>query len=272
MLTANTILRFLHTFLRGTPLFPRVWLICWLAVEPANAVEISIFDSAPAKKTDQNSIKVYTKNVPGSDFVLFRGTAVFNSTIDSVLAVVFDSSSYVDWLYQCKESALIEKLNFNERYQYQVIHVPFPYNDRDTIVYSKMQQDRETGEVIISFLSSSDYCSDKDTPICKKIKSSRYERINKIAGSYYLKKVDQGIEMTWIQHTEPGGELPGWLVNLYVVDTPFQSFLNLAEKLQEDKYKQARLVYDDTGRITAINIPEAEPSKRPDDFTVIPTF
>ena len=272
MLTAGRIFSLLDTFLKSKLLYGLGSLVCWLSVVQANAEQISIYNNHPAKQSAQNNVEIYTQNIPGSEFVLFRGTAVFNSTMDSVLAVVFDSSSYVDWLYQCKESDLINEINFTERYQYQVIHVPFPFADRDMIVYSKLQHDVGTGEIIISFYSSSDYCIDKNTPICKRINSSRYVRIQKIIGSYYLQNVEQGIKMTWIQHTEPGGELPGWLVNLYVVETPFQSLLKLAEKLKEEKYQNARLVYDSTGHLSALDMLGAEPNKKPTNFVMVPTF
>ena len=78
--------------------------------------------------------------------------------------------------------------------------------------------------------------------------------------------------MIWEQHAELGGELPVWLVNRYVAETPLQSFLSLAEKVQEKRYKQARLGYDDDGRIASLYLPEAEPGKKPKDFVVVPTF
>lgn len=272
MLIPDRISHSFHTFLQSRVIYAFALFIFSLTAAQAHTEESSINNHRPAKQSAQNNITVYTKNIPGTEFVLFHGTAVFNTTMDSILAVVFDSSSYVEWLYQCKESTLIEQMNFNERYQYQVINIPFPFNDRDMIIYSKLYQDLETGAVIISFLSSPDYCKEKETAVCEKINNSPYERVKSIIGSYNFQEVEKGIKMTWIQHTEPGGKLPSWLVNRYVVETPFESFLSIADKLQEEKYKQARLTYDNNGKIIALYIPSVPPSKKPEDFIVIPTF
>jgi ribosome-associated toxin RatA of RatAB toxin-antitoxin module len=37
-------------------------------------------------------------------------------------------------------------------------------------------------------------------------------------------------------HIEPGGEIPSWLANIAVIDTPYHTLTNLREMVKKEKY------------------------------------
>ncbi len=75
------------------------------------------------------------------------------------------------------------------------------------------------------------------------------------------------------QHTDPGGNLPGWLVNQFVKNTPYQSLKKLAEKANEEQYKHAKLIYNIDGVAIAFNnTPEKQEFNMANNFGLAKIF
>ena len=58
--------------------------------------------------------------------------------------------------------------------------------------------------------------------------------------------------MVWLQHTDPAGALPSWLVNALIVDIPFNSMKALERIAKEPKYANGQILYDAQGQITGV--------------------
>ncbi|NOQ78445.1 MAG: hypothetical protein GQ546_03490 [Gammaproteobacteria bacterium] len=220
-------------------------------------------------KLDKDGVKVYIFTRKGSKFATFKAITHINASLDSILAVMFDNKSCTEWVYSCEDSFVIEDVSFNERYHYQICDIPFPFQDRDFIFHSIMKQDLESKIVTITMSSAAQYCHGNSSEQCKKVNQSKLVRVKKTIGTYKLEPKVSGTKITWIQHTDPAGNLPSWLVNQFIKDTPYWTLKQLAEKVKEEKYKYAKLVYDNQGNAVALNTPAQKTAK---DFGVYPTF
>ena len=218
---------------------------------------------------DKDGIKVFIYGQKGSKFATFKATTSINAPLDSILAVMFDNKSCTEWIYACDDSFVIEDVNFSERYHYQICDIPFPFEDRDFVFHSIMKQDPVSKVVTITMSSASDYCMNKTSEACKKVNQSELVRVEKTIGTYKLEPKENGVEITWIQHTDPAGNLPSWLVNQFIEDTPYWTLKQLADKVNEDEYKYAKLVYDNKGMAIALNTYRP---KTADDFSLYPSF
>lgn len=229
----------------------------------------------PYLKLNKDGIKVYIFSHKNSAFGTFKAITHINASLDSILAVMLDHQSCVEWIDACKKSLLIKNINFNERYHYQEFHIPFPFKNRDFIFHSTMEHNPLTKAVTITMASAPDYCIKKQFEGCKKVNQSQLVRVHKSIGTFILEPDANGIKITWTQHTDPAGNLPAWLVNQFVKNTPYWTFKNLAKIVKEEQYKFAKLVYDINGVAVALNnpvkIPE-KPSKKTKDFVLYPTF
>jgi len=205
-------------------------------------------------KLDKQGIKVYIYKTKNSEISAFKALAYINSPIDSIMAVLSDNKSCAEWVHECAEAYIVKDISFNERYHYQVVDIPFPFKDRDLILYSILQHDPVSKIITIKMYSAADYCENKRSKKCRVINQSDRVRINRSLGMYKLEAYKNGTAITWIQHTDPTGNLPGFLVNGFVKDTPYWTLKNLAEKTQEEKYKYAQLVYDTNGVAIALNM------------------
>ena len=64
----------------------------------------------------------------------------------------------------------------------------------------------------------------------------------------------ESTRMVWVQHTDPNGALPGWLVNSLLVDIPVRSMEALERVANSKKYQGYQLVYDEQGQLTGLRM------------------
>lgn len=217
-------------------------------------IEPEVEESTHYMKLNKDGVKVYIFKHKNSAFATFRATTQVNASLESLLAVILDIKSGTRWIDACEESFLIKKLSFNEQYHYQTFYIPFPFKNRDFILHSTLVHDPVTQAITITMSSAPDYCRDKQSKQCTKTNTSELVRVNKSIGTFKLQANEQGTAITWIQHTNPAGHLPAWLVNQLIKDTAYKSFKNLAEIVKEQQYKDARLTYDENGIAIAVEI------------------
>ena len=186
---------------------------------------------------DEDGISVFTRAFPGSKIKEFKGVTNINSSLDSILAVLYDADACRSWIHNCRQATRLRDIGFYEAYIYQVINFPFPVKDRDLILHTVMTQDPESQDVTINLNSVPDYISETNNV-----------RIKRSAGYYLFKPFPNGtVEVTWQHHTEPGGGVPTWIVNSLIMDTSFKTLQSLKNIVQEPKYQRAKLKYSNEG-------------------------
>ena len=205
-------------------------------------------------KLDKDGIKVYIFGKDSPNIASFRAVTHIDASMDSVLAVMFDNKNCKDWVHACKNSFIINDVSFNERYHYQSLAIPFPFKNREFIFRSVMKQNVVDKSVTILMFSAADYCHQNQSAQCQEVNQSGLVRVKRSIGMYKLKVEGRGTTISWVQYTDPAGKLPNWLVNQFVAQTPYHTFKNLAEKVKEEKYKYAKLIYDLNGNATALNM------------------
>jgi len=59
-----------------------------------------------------------------------------------------------------------------------------------------------------------------------------FVRIRKGSGFWELNEDDDNVKVTYQFHGEPGGEIPAWLANSFVVSQPFKTLENLRNNIK----------------------------------------
>ena len=77
--------------------------------------------------------------------------------------------------------------------------------------------------------------------------------MKKLRGLYQLTPLhDHKVKVVWIQHTEPAGKIPNWLVNNMLVDVPFNTLKKLSKQVTKKPYQDAQLKRDMMGKILGV--------------------
>lgn len=156
--------------------------------------------------SDEDNVRVFRKEIPGSDVVAFKGVTTTDVSIGKLLAVFREPNQRQYWVDRYLEHKTFERGPQSELYW---IHfkLPWPISDRDYILKAdgKPNEAKRTYTVNIK---SVEYAKKGEDDCCVRAQ---------VHGTYYQFTALPGSDRTSIiveVHTDPKGALPNWLVNL----------------------------------------------------------
>ncbi len=174
---------------------------------------------------EKDGIKIYTRTPDHSNFKCFKGETVFHTTMEKLSRYIGNVQNVDWWDKNVKE---IKVLTFEPdklvRY-YLVYDVPWPMNDRDLCVEAKITIDPVTGEKIVSAKPLPDAVPERKGIV--RIRNYWQKWTLKPTGNNTIQAVLEGF-------VDPGGNVPSWLYNMVIVDTPLKVMRGI-KKLVEEK-------------------------------------
>ncbi|MDP3845953.1 MAG: START domain-containing protein [Pseudomonas sp.] len=171
---------------------------------------------------DEAGIKVYLSSMPGSQYKAYRAVTSVNADIQKLLALQADVKGSCTWIFECQEQTML-KATGAENWLYARFSAPWPVTARDSVLHVTTTVAAD-GTVTRLLQALPEYLpKDKD-----------YVRVTRVDGFWTLQPKAAGkVEVVYQAHMEPGGSVPSWLANSFVVDAPFntlQAFRQAAEK------------------------------------------
>ena len=188
-------------------------------VAPTCWAEPIVADWQPAKT--KNGVEVSTAEIEGSRFLAFKAYTLIEAELDDVLAAISDHSSYPDWYDNCLAAELVEWIEPDSAVVRIVIKTPFPLANRDAI--NQVVITRRGSEALVDLTSRPTAMGNVKGLV----------RMTQASGSWHLRAVPTGTEVTHTYHADPQARVPAWLVNRFVVDGPISSLTNLRERLHD---------------------------------------
>ncbi|NTW63440.1 MAG: cyclase [Chlorobiaceae bacterium] len=188
-----------------------------------------ISTSTCALRLKNDWLKIFTCPVPSSDFLSFVGVATMDAPQHAVLALLYDIEVATQWVWKTREMKVLKELSEDEgRIVYQLVSAPWPVSDREIITLSQGYIDPETSEVFIKLECKPDYLPLND----------KYVRVPQLEGAWNIIPLSENqCRVVFRLHIEPGGEIPAWLANIAVIDTPFHTMNNMREWVKKEKYQ-----------------------------------
>jgi len=194
-------------------------------VEAKSAWELS-------KQTD--GIQVYVRDTPNSKLKSFRAVVSIPTRLTSLVAVLEDTTVFPRLFHNCKSAKSLKKVGHNEFYNYIVTGMPWPVSSRDSITQSIISQDKKTKRVVVAINSKPNMLPQKAGIV----------RIKHLVGRWEFTPLKNGMtKVVYELNIVPGGNIPAWLVNLLIVDTPFYTLSKLRNLVKEPIYKNAKRSY-----------------------------
>lgn len=171
---------------------------------------------------DEAGIKVYLSEVPGSKYKAYRGVVSIKADMAKLRALQEDVVASCAWIHECQEQKLL-KQEGDKRWTYTRYSTPWPVTPRDSIMQVTLEQGAD-GSFTRKLQGLPNYQPEQ----------KGYVRVSSLQGYWSLTpKPDGMVEVVYQVHTNPGGSVPSWLSNKFVVEAPFntlKSFRELAQK------------------------------------------
>lgn len=171
---------------------------------------------------DKDGIKVYARQAEGEKIKEFKAVMKVKTTLNKIEQIIDNINSYASWQANVTTSkSLLEEGN-TEQYIYYTSELPWPVDDRDIVLHSvKTKNDN----LLKYELSASPNYTDKNDD---------FLRITNSKGSWIFtsNNTDKMVVVTYQFFGDPGGNMPNWLINMFIVDGPFETLKNLRKKLE----------------------------------------
>jgi hypothetical protein len=180
-------------------------------------------------KKFENGISIYTRTPENSKYKELKAVYQIKSSLSSIIAVLNDFESFPKWVYRCEKSIALKKDSDNHIIRYQTVVAPWPVDNRDMVLEVNSFQDKKTKIVYQKVNSIPDYI-----PLVK-----GHVRVREFRALWTLIPLKNGfVEVNYELLVNPGGNIPAWLVNLALVDGPFDTSVKMREMLMNEKYQK----------------------------------
>ena len=178
-------------------------------------------DSEWKLEKDKNGIKVYTRHVEGYVIKEFKAIATIEASIEVVLAEVMDAEHLEEWMANISSARTIENKKNGDIIMYYQLALPWPMQDRDAI--SENHIIRGADSTIVKTILKPDYLPEEPDLI----------RMRSANGGWVLKPLaNNRCHVTYQFVANPSTKVPGWIANMFIVDSPYQTIRNLKERLE----------------------------------------
>ena len=171
---------------------------------------------------DENSIQVYLRSLPHSEYKEFRGEVSINTNLKELLAFIKNASFCPSWRYKC-----IKMLNLSDGYIYKLSSLPWPLNDRYTVMQSQLQFDQKNNVYTWQLKN----IARKHLP--EHIQAQLPNQGNTVQMRYsdgfwqFKLHKHNTIHITYQMHGDPAGVIPAVLANQGVTNAAFVTLSNL---------------------------------------------
>jgi len=177
---------------------------------------------------NKNEIRVYTRTVQGSSYKEFRGVMEIDAPLSSVVAVLQDVDHMCDWMYRAGDVKLLEREGDSIIILHGITTAPWPFADRDQTYKYQYIWNEVDSTVIVKMMGMSDYFPENEN--CVRMPDSK--------GSWQFKQRKNNMVQVSLQyHADPGGKIPAWLSNSFVVDSPYETLKAMKKMIRKEEYQ-----------------------------------
>jgi hypothetical protein len=162
---------------------------------------------------EEEGIKLFTRKDAGSSLKSFKGIMDVTTSMDKVCNLIGNVKNH-DWWDENLREIRVLTYEKDKYFQYYLIYkVPWPLSDRDLCVEAKVTDDPVTGRRVISATPLNNVIPEKPGLV----------RIKNYWQKWTIQPTDNGvIRLTLEGFVDPAGNVPSWLYNMVIVETPLK--------------------------------------------------
>lgn len=183
-------------------------------------------------KSEKKGVKVYHRETSGVHQLKLSTT--LKTRVSSIIQLFSEIEGYTSWGYKISESRLIKRISPTELYYYSKVDFPWPLSDRDLVMRSTVSQDSRTKVVNAISVAYPEFIPKVKDVVRMSQATTRWvlmpQANGDVAVEYYI-------------HSDPGGNIPSWMVNMALDVGPIETIERMRKILQEPRFVNAKLAH-----------------------------
>ncbi len=175
-------------------------------------------------KRDKDDIVIYTKESKDNPLKEYRATAIIESPLNEVYQFLSDLEYRPAWVVRCSGLEIIDTVGGNQIRYHTSYEIPWPLADRDLVVVADLSFDEANRKARLLTIRT-----DTQFPLKKGI-----VRMLKYKEDVVLEELGpQRTRFNAEGFADPGGNVPAWLVNMFLVDGIYDSVVSTRMEIKK---------------------------------------
>ncbi|NCP63259.1 MAG: hypothetical protein GW763_03635 [Paraglaciecola sp.] len=177
-----------------------------------------------------NQVSIYTRyqtdNQLSEKYLQVRAVTTVTAKPMALMALLNDIEQAPKWIANCIDVKILASPSPTSFVVQSVFSAPWPLKNRDMITYSL--SDIENDNLVITITDvGAQYPANADIV-----------RMTQVSGEWRVQQVTaETVEISYQGSGDPAGNIPTWLANKVLVDSTYQTFINLSQIIEKDKYQ-----------------------------------
>jgi len=177
-------------------------------------------------RRDEEGIKIYSRRPNGGKLIELRLLTQYDATPQKLINTLMDIGNYSNWIYGNKRAGIVKKINDHDVIYFTEAHLPWPIQDRDLVTELTIEPATQSAPLIIQAKSVQGILPPKP----------HYIRVPYSLATWRVTpEGNNKINIDYTFSIDPGGSIPGWLVNMTIASGPYKSFVKLRDILKTAK-------------------------------------
>ena len=165
-----------------------------------------------------NGIEIYTREVDEVEIKEFKASTTVNAPLEMLIAALDNIDEHPEWM---SDITFARSLPDSPDITHYNIKLPFPFKNRYVVMINETESSSDYHR--IEMWTSEIELDDVDDHV----------KIPYVKGYWLLTKVDDSTTDVVYQFvSDPGGKVPDWLVNAFVVQSPYKTLSKLKKRLE----------------------------------------
>jgi hypothetical protein len=197
------------------------------------ASSLLLFNPAPVRddwieRRNRDGIIIHTLEKEGNPLKEYRVSATINFPLQEVYLFSTDLEYRPAWVVRCVGLEILDTLHGSHILYHTAYDIPWPLSDRDLLVECSFSLDTLSGKAhLLTITSDADYPPEEGF-----IRMAQYRE------EVFLEEIGPGRTLFRAEgFADPGGSLPAWVVNMFLVDGIYDSVIRTWEEMNK-RYKQ----------------------------------
>ncbi len=179
---------------------------------------------------DEGGIQVFSREIEGSPIRAVRAEVDIKASLSRTVALLLDAAMRPRWDEICAESSIYARVSEAEDLIYVHNALPWPVSDRDMVLRRRWTIAADGSKAVIRAAIEAGVLPEVAGRV----------RVERADGVWTVEPIDaSNVRVSTEIHADPGGPIPGWLMNSLSIQGPHQALANIRQLLESGGYTPA---------------------------------